>query len=487
MIRKSDKLFDFIQAMTSHERGYFKQSSNKDSFYVILFDAICKQKVYDEEDLAVQLKKKGCSRKISAMKEYLWRELTQAMAPYHLIKTPIGEAMARMQALHLMQHKGLTRHISRELDALKKFCSRYELYDSMLQAMQFEFRFGFHQLSLNEDYWKQFHEIVHANMLYMQLSEIQHRLHVHVLGKKQQRPGTREFKETEALLSHPVLNDPVLDVKVRLKVIKVAILELRAHLQNDYQAIIQLNMEIAELLESMPHLIKDGREISLIYANIAIALANAGQRQKLAAIIDEIIDKLHNIPHNQLHRMGHELEVKLIRMLALDDYRRLDEITAEFNSHYQVIPVLLKDNLYFNICVCLYKSGRTDDALDRINDALIFYRRHKRTTNINIYTLKLLHIFIHYEKGNLVYARNQTESFIRSYKPEIADREKDLIYVTLKYLNRAFKSPLPDKDMQKLSTRLDADFAQAGKTIYLSIPQWVNSMLHRRKPQSVAG
>lgn len=76
MISKSDKLFDFIQAMTSHERGYFKQSSNKDSYYVILFDAICRQKEYDEADLAKQLKKYGCNRKISAMKDYLWRELT---------------------------------------------------------------------------------------------------------------------------------------------------------------------------------------------------------------------------------------------------------------------------------------------------------------------------------------------------------------------------------------------------------------------------
>ena len=115
MIRKTDKLFDFIQSMTAHERGYFKQNTNKNSYYVILFDAICKQREYNERELARVLKKHGCARKISAIKEYLWRELTQAMAPYHLIKTPIGEAIAQMQRLHLMYSKGLSKHIHREL------------------------------------------------------------------------------------------------------------------------------------------------------------------------------------------------------------------------------------------------------------------------------------------------------------------------------------------------------------------------------------
>lgn len=476
---KTDKLFDFIQAMTSHERGYFKQSSNKDSYYVILFDAMCKQKDYNEADLVKQLKRAGCNRKISAMKDYLWRELTQAMAPYHLIKTPLGEATAQMQRLQLLQNKGLTNHISKELHALKKFCLKYELYDTLLQTLQFEFRFGFHQLSLNDNYWHEFHEAVHANMVYMQLSEIQHRLHLYVLKRPNGNLNAKEADEVNNLVNHSVLTDTLLENMVRLQLIREAILDLHAHIKNDYRGIVKHNMNIVALLEDRPHLIKDGREISLIYTNIVIALANAGQRKELAEIVDDIITKLHNIPHHQQYSLGRELEVKALRMLTLNDFCNLPELIETFRERIHKIPVSIKHHLYYNFALAFIKHGNTDAALDWIEEAITFYRTHKRADDTNPHTLRTLHILIHFELGNYIYVVNQVESFMRTYRPTL--KEKDQNYIVLKYLKQAAKALQPEKEMKKLRDKLYKDFKTNSNSILLDVYQWVDCIAEGKK------
>jgi len=477
MLKKSDKLFDFVQAMTAHERGYFKQSSNKDSYYVILFDVLCKLKEYDEEEVVAEMRKRGCKRKLTAMKDYLWRELTQAMAPYHLIKTPLGEAMAKMQALHLMLNKGLTTHIIKELETLKKFCVKYELYETWLHTLQFEFKFGFHQHLLNDSFWKQFHEAVEINMLYMQLSEIQHRLYVYVLRHKNLEANSAIHNEMKLLMEHPVLHDKKYSNMLRMSIARESVYDLYAHLSNNYNGMIEHNMRIAELLEKNPHLIKDGREISMIYTNIAVALANAGQRKKLAHSIDEIIQKLHQIPYHHTYTVARELEVKVLRMLALNSFNQIDILQEFFREHYQRIPVSVKHHLYYHFSIANYKAGKNNDALDWINEAQTFYRKHKLLSDNNMNQLKMLQLFIHFDAGNMMYVRNQTETFLRCYITE--SKEHDPIYLVLKSLKKLSVTPDNKTELQKLHDKLSKTNLCDNNTILLNPRLWVESKLNR--------
>ena len=474
MVRKTDKLFDFIQSMTAHERGYFKQNSNKNSYYVILFDAICRQHEYNERELARILKKHGCARKISSIKEYLWRELTQAMAPYHLIKTPIGEAITQMQRLHLMSSKGLTKHIHRELEALKKFCLRYELFDTLLHALHFEFRFGFHQLSLNDNYWAQFHDAVYSNMIHMQLSEIQHQIYLKVVHQAALPNSNYHRRQIEALIQHTALSDPIVETSVRLKIIKEGIMDLYAHLLRDYEAIVRHNMNVIELLEKKPYLIKDGREISLICANIATALANAGQRHQIVAVIDEIISRFDSISDYTADTHGHALEVHVLKMLALHDFTEIQNLLDQFNDRSHRIPAGIKQKLYYYFTIALIKNGMHDDALDCINEAFSFYRKHKMLGQMYSDRLKVIHLFLHYQLRNYVYVGNQVESFIRTYKP--ASKEKDYKLLIARHLLMAVKASDGSGSLKKLKTVLLNDFKDRVNTIFIDFPLWIDCL-----------
>lgn len=478
MIRKTDKLFDFIQSMTAHERGYFKQNTNKNSYYVILFDAICKQREYNERELARVLKKHGCARKISAIKEYLWRELTQAMAPYHLIKTPIGEAIAQMQRLHLMYNKGLSKHIHRELESLKKFCLRYELFDTLLHALHFEFRFGFHQLSLNENFWSQFHDAVYSNMVHMQLSEIQHHIYVKLMLHPGRRNKIHYLKQVEGMVQHAAMNDPIIKSSVRLQIIREGILDLYADLLGNYEGIIRHNMNIIALLESKPHMIKDGREISLICANIATALANAGQQEQLARWIDEIIQRFHKIPDHHMETIGHEMEVHVLKTLATNNFASLPKLLQRFNTPHLRIPASIKQKLYYYFTVALVKSGMEEDALDCINEALNFYRKHKALGHSYSDQLRLIHLLLHYQKGNFVYVSNQLESFMRGYKTIAGERES--IIVIARHLARAVKTAQGHAALKSLKATLLSEFPETVNQVFLDMPLWIDAILKKQ-------
>ncbi|MFN8323712.1 MAG: hypothetical protein U0T74_13705 [Chitinophagales bacterium] len=474
-MKKHDKLFDFIRSMSSHERGYFKQNANKNSYYVILFDAICKQHEYNENELIRLLKKHGCVRKISAIKDYLWQELTQAMAPYHLIKTPIGEALSQMQRLHLMNSKGLNDHIHKELESLKRLCSKYEMFDTLIQVMHFEFRFGYSEFTLKEKFWSEFHDAVYSNMIHMNLSEIQHRLYLIKLKNHDKHLSTYHLKEIDNLVNHDAMKDHMLKSSVRLRIIKEGILDLHASLINDFGSMLKHNMNIVNLLESKPHLLKDGREISLIYTNIVTSLAIAGQRKQLAGVIDEIITRFNNIKDHHSDTKGHLLEIKVIRALVMNDFSGLNGLQAEYKSHGHKIPMAIKNKLYYYFTVAHIKAGNTDEALDWINDSLTFYRKHKHMFSYYLDKIKVLHILIHYQLGSRQYVSNQIDSFTRTYRP--VSKETDINLNVMRQLSKVVKSANAEETFIKLKKGLTAETQMTSNEIFIDLSKWLECIV----------
>lgn len=478
LIRKSDKLFDFIQSMTSHERGYFKQNSNKNSYYVILFDAMCKQHSYHEAELIATLKKHGCARKISAIKEYLWKELTQAMAPYHLVKTPVGEALAQLQRVYLLSNKGLNPHINKELELLKRLCVKYELFDTQVQVMHFQYSYGYREFDLNEHFWAEFHNAVYSNMIHMNLSKIQHRLHFLKL-KNYGKPATLPtLQESEELVSHPAMKDVMLHNSVRLQIIRESILDLHAAMTNNYEAMLNHNINIVALLEDKPHLIKDGREISTIYTNIITALANAGQRRQLAGVIDEIVERFKQIKDHHTDTLGHLLEIKVIRALVKNNFTKLGELQNDFLDKSHKFPVSIKHKLYYYFIAALIEKGSYEEAQDWIANALSFYRKHKHISTYYLDKLKVIHLLMHYQMGNQQYVGNQVESFVRTYKP--VSKDKDINLFVVKYLGQALKVPEPRTVLVRMERNLPDAYDKNNRDLFVDVVLWLKCLLSNK-------
>ena len=84
----SPDLFHLIRSLSAQEKKYFKQyaarySEARSNTYMLLFDAITKQDVYDEAAIKAQFAKQDFVKQLSVAKNYLFEKLLDALMEMH--------------------------------------------------------------------------------------------------------------------------------------------------------------------------------------------------------------------------------------------------------------------------------------------------------------------------------------------------------------------------------------------------------------------
>ncbi|MFZ1593345.1 MAG: hypothetical protein WAT27_14735, partial [Chitinophagales bacterium] len=84
-MKPSDNLFKLIKSLDKSEKGYFKKFAlghGKNSNYILLFNAIDTQDVYDEEALLKKFKTQAFAKQIAVTKNYLWELILRSQRQY---------------------------------------------------------------------------------------------------------------------------------------------------------------------------------------------------------------------------------------------------------------------------------------------------------------------------------------------------------------------------------------------------------------------
>jgi hypothetical protein len=118
----SDELFRLIHSLSIEEKGYFKKFATRhtttDSSYLKLFNAISKQRDFDETQHKKDFKN------YARTKVYLKDMITDAMLVYYRNNHPHIQLLNQIQKIHLMLVKGLyneaMRLIKKSLDTSRK-------------------------------------------------------------------------------------------------------------------------------------------------------------------------------------------------------------------------------------------------------------------------------------------------------------------------------------------------------------------------------
>lgn len=85
-MKPSNELFDLIKSLTKSEKRFFKlhsalQSGEKN--YLRIFDAIDKQKAYDEDAIKQQFARETFIRHFPSEKNHLYKLILKALRAYH--------------------------------------------------------------------------------------------------------------------------------------------------------------------------------------------------------------------------------------------------------------------------------------------------------------------------------------------------------------------------------------------------------------------
>jgi hypothetical protein len=151
----SSDIFHLIRSMTQSEKRYFKVFASRhiigdENDYVKLFDAIEKQKKYDERALNVASISKTLASNFPVAKSYLYKMILKSMRAFRLDTGIENKISGLIQGAIYLFEKALHKQSYRLLKKAKKIAYEYERFKEILQIIVVE-RGIANQLGFAED------------------------------------------------------------------------------------------------------------------------------------------------------------------------------------------------------------------------------------------------------------------------------------------------------------------------------------------------
>ena len=135
----SKEIFELIKSLDKGERRHFsnysKLHSSRNKNYQLLFNAIGKQKEYDEPKLLSELKHHDFARYFPVAKNYLYEKIMESLANFHSDMSVNAKVRALIQQIELLQKKGLYSHSKKLIRKVKKNAYEEELHPALLEII----------------------------------------------------------------------------------------------------------------------------------------------------------------------------------------------------------------------------------------------------------------------------------------------------------------------------------------------------------------
>ncbi|MBL0330642.1 MAG: hypothetical protein IPP64_14820 [Bacteroidetes bacterium] len=125
-------LFNLVKSLTPAEKRYFKLFAGlhgkKEKLYILLFNAIDKQKVYNEKALQNKFCDSRNSSNFSMIKSYLYAQIIAALKAYSSYKDYESELNDELETYKILRQKGLYSDAAELLQHCKQFAYANGLY-----------------------------------------------------------------------------------------------------------------------------------------------------------------------------------------------------------------------------------------------------------------------------------------------------------------------------------------------------------------------
>jgi hypothetical protein len=139
----SEELHQLIQNMNMSEKRYFKIYSSrhvigKKNNYIKLFDAIGKQKIYNEPELKKQFKDETFIRHLPSEKNYLYHNVLDSLSFFYKEKTFLARYCNILIAIEILYNKGLFDQCKKLIKRSKKEAYSLEKFSVLLLILRWE-------------------------------------------------------------------------------------------------------------------------------------------------------------------------------------------------------------------------------------------------------------------------------------------------------------------------------------------------------------
>lgn len=139
----SEELHQLVQSMNMSEKRYFKIHSSrhvigKKNNYIRLFDAVDRQKTYDEAQIKKYFAGETFIKHLPSEKNYLYHSVLDSLSFFHKEKTFLARYANIMTALEVLYNKGLFEQCKKLINKAKKEAYSLEKFSILVIILRLE-------------------------------------------------------------------------------------------------------------------------------------------------------------------------------------------------------------------------------------------------------------------------------------------------------------------------------------------------------------
>ncbi len=493
-MKPSTELFDLIKSLTKSEKRFFKLHSSLqsgDKNYLRIFDAIDKQKDYDEEALKKLFAKETFIRHLPSEKNHLYKLILKALRAYHAESSVSGILKQEIKNIEILYQKALYVECNKLLHRAKRIARENERFYYWFELLSWE------KMLLEEAYESgEFTKDLDA--LIKEEREVIDRLQnlaaYHILYSKINyvfRSGgyvrtDEEHAMVEEISEHPLIKGKNTALSYRAATICYYTQGFCQWAKRDWKTSLEKFEKVRNILDENP-LIK--ADLPKRYIRTLQYIINARVELSDLAQARKDIQVLRSLPGTNGF-IGINIETQVFVASNLSELRMLDRagehekalalVDGILEGMERIGPRLHKEHeleFHFALACVHFGAGNFNKALFWLNKVL---NDNEPTLRQDIFTYaRLFNLVVHYELGNydlLEYIVRSTQRFLTKH------HRAHLVEVTLiehvKKLARATDPELKRELFRSLRDQFNTLFEDPNDELvlkYFDVMAWVDS------------
>lgn len=469
----SDQLFVLIKSLSKPEKRYYKLFSTRSSApkkpnnHHLLFDAIDKQDVYDEEALKHKFRKHSFTKRFSITKNRLYNSILRSLDAYHANSSIDAELRRLLHAVEILYKKSLYDQSYKMLRSAKKLAYKHEKNTILIEILNWE------KMLIEKDNYEgvtdsDIDAILEEDRHIAKFIEVYNEfwnIKSHVFnqlfrkGKARSESDLNKFKQ---FIDHTLLNRSDDELFTQSRYLRYHIYSAFYFGTGDYLKCYDFLQQNIALIEAHYPLFKEEPNT---YVSVLTNAIYVGMQLKRFEEAFDYLSKLRKVPEKWVVASNENLEIRLfnsaysieLTLYALTgDFEKglgiVEEVELGLQKYRQKMSSVRKASFYFSIAILYFGAGHYTEALRWINELL---------NNINIDESEDIHCFaqllnlvIHLELGNkrlIPYTLKSTSRYLetrnRVYKFETA---------MLRFIGSALKAEDEEDIRGTYSALLDA-------------------------------
>lgn len=496
-MKPSNELFDLIKSLSKSEKRFFKLSSSLQSGsknYLKIFDAVDKQKTYDEESIKNQFRKETFIKHFPSEKNHLYKLILKSLRSYHADNSISSILKQELKNVEILYKKALFRECNKFLSRAKKLAREHEKFYYLFECITWEktlleeaYESGKFDKDLDalvheeEQVIAQLRNLAEYQMLYSKIN--------YVFRRNGFARNERQKRTVAEVAEHPLIKGKNTALSNRAATICYYNQGLCHVTNRQHDMAFKKFLRVKEILDNNPTIRQDlgNRYVRTLSHLMYSYLDNNDYKQAL-----EMVKVMRALPKEtgfesedvNVHIFTSTYNAELIIRDRMGEYDKaialVDDIEQYLEAYGEKVNKEQEIVFYYNIAYVYFGAGKYRDSLRWINKLL---NDNEQQLRQDLYGFaRIFNLIIHFELGN----NDLLEYLIKSTGRYLNKRKKDYHSegVILKYMKKLPKLVYEDElkahfmMMRDELNELFKDHKERVALEYFNFPAWLDSKIN---------